>query len=115
MRLKKSKLQDGMDSFFDIFCEDPKRRLELEKEEQLRMAPEDYLFYEDQKGERKRKCLPIVEKLTETDLRFKRRVVQQHTISSKQKDQAGPSHEHHDAVEEIDSSEPTSSSRLPIP
>ena len=46
--------------FFVIFCHDLSRR-ELEKQNNLHMSDRDHSFYEDQKDQRKQKCLDIVE------------------------------------------------------
>ena len=38
------------------------------------MTQEDFLFYEDQKGPRKARCLRLEEPLTSSDLRFRKRI-----------------------------------------
>ena len=57
---------------FDIFCEDNQRRRELDQKYRLRMTQDDFLFYEDQKGPRKARCLRLEKPLTSSDLRFRR-------------------------------------------
>ena len=63
-----------VEKLFDIFCKDNQRRRELEKKYRLRMTRDDYLFYEDQKGPRKARCLRLEEPLTSSDLRFRERM-----------------------------------------
>ena len=63
-----------VEKLFDIFCEDNQRKRELEKKCRLRMTQDDFLFYEDQKGLRKARCLCLEEPLISSDLRFRKKV-----------------------------------------
>ena len=63
------------DKLFDIFCQDFLRR-ELEKQNNLRMRDDDYSFYEDQKGQRKQKCLDVVEPPNSSDIIISQRHIQ---------------------------------------
>ena len=56
-----------------FFCDSPTQRRHLEKEHKLRMADEDYSFYNDQKGPRIAKCLDVQLPLTSSDKQFIRR------------------------------------------
>ena len=49
-----------MDKLSDIFCQNPSRRRELKKQNNLPMSDKGYSFYEDQKDQCKN-CLDIVE------------------------------------------------------
>ena len=62
-----------VEKLFDIFCEDNQRKRELEKKYRLRMT-QDELFYEDQKGPRKVRCLRLEEPLTSSDLGYRTRI-----------------------------------------
>ena len=46
---------------FDSFCDNPGERRKLELLHQLLMSEADYSFYEDQKGNRVAKTVPITE------------------------------------------------------
>ena len=65
---------DESHKLFDIFVHDNAKRRELESRHKLKMTEQEYWFYEDQKGPRAEKCLNTKEKITESDLRFARRV-----------------------------------------
>ena len=66
-------LQD-IDKLFDVFCYDEKQRKSLEREYKLRMTSDDYAFYEDQKGDRKARCLDKVIPLSQCDRKFIQRL-----------------------------------------
>ena len=53
---------------FDIFCNDQKQRRKLEEINKLKMNEDDFAFYEDQIGPRKRKCLDVVEPIDQSDI-----------------------------------------------
>ena len=59
---------------FDVFVHDKARRTELEIKHKLKMTEKEYWFYEDQKGPRAAKYLNIKEKLTDSDIRFVKRI-----------------------------------------
>ena len=59
---------------FDIFDHDEARRTELEIKRKLKMTEKEYWFYEDQKSPRAAKCLNIKEKLTNSNIRFVKRI-----------------------------------------
>ena len=59
---------------FDIFVYDKARRTELEIKHKLKKTEKEYWFYEDQKDPRAAKCLNIEEKLTDSDIRFVKRI-----------------------------------------
>ena len=69
--MESSFLQD-IDNLFDVYCVDEQQRRQMEMRHCLRMATEDYAFYEDQKTERKRRCVDDAVPLTSLDLRFSR-------------------------------------------
>ena len=71
---EESQFVSDAEKLFDIFCENHQRRRELQKMYRLRMTPDDFLFYEDQKGPRKARCLHLEELLTSSDLRFRKRI-----------------------------------------
>ena len=58
---KERDLIADMDKLLGIFCQDLSRKRGLEKQNNLRTSDRDYSFYEDQKDQRKQKCLDIVE------------------------------------------------------
>ena len=49
-----------MEKLFNVICQDLSR-IELEKQNNLRMSDRGYFFYEDQKDQCKQKCLDVVE------------------------------------------------------
>ena len=67
--MESSFLQD-MDQLFDVYCVDEQQRRQMEIRHCLRMAREDFTFYEDQRTEHKRRCVDEVVPLTQSDLRF---------------------------------------------
>ena len=84
---KESQFMSDVEKLFHIFREDNQQKRELKIKYRLRMTQDDFLFYEDQKGLRKAKCLCFEEPLASSDLRFRRR------INKKGGDQLpGPSH-----------------------
>ena len=71
---KESQFMSDVEKLFDMFCEYNQRRRELEKKCRLRITQDDFMFYEDQKGPRKARCLRLEELLTSSNLRFRRRI-----------------------------------------
>ena len=69
-KMESSLLQD-MDQLFDVYCVDEQQRRQMEIRHCLRMAREDFTFYEDQRTELKRRCVDEVVPLTQSDLRFR--------------------------------------------
>lgn len=63
------------DELFDIFIHDKAKLATFEIKHKLKMTEQEYWFYEDQKGPRSAKCLNIKEKLTGSDFRFARRIL----------------------------------------
>ena len=59
-----------IEELFDIFCNDQKQRRKLEEINKLKMNKDDFAFYEDQIGPRKRKCLDVVEPIDQFDINF---------------------------------------------
>ena len=59
-----------IDKLFDIFCNDQKQRRKLEEINKLKMNKDDFAFYEDQIGPRKRNCLDVVEPNNQSDINF---------------------------------------------
>ena len=55
-----------IEELFDIFCNDQK----LEEINKLKMNKDDFAFYEDQIGPRKRKFLDVVEPINQSDINF---------------------------------------------
>ena len=62
------------EKLFDIFCYDDILRKNQEHIYKLRMTKEDYQFLEDQKTYRIGRCLNIEERLTQSDLTYRRRI-----------------------------------------
>ena len=54
----------------DIFCNDQKQRRKLEEINKLKINEEDFAFYRDQIGPRKRKWLDVVESIDQPDMDF---------------------------------------------
>ena len=50
-----------IEKLFDIFCSDQKQRRKLEEINKLKINEDDFAFYENQIGPRKRKCLDVTE------------------------------------------------------
>ena len=50
----------GNEKLFDIFRNDQKQQRKLEEINKFKMIEDDFAFYEDQIGPRKRKCLDFV-------------------------------------------------------
>ena len=63
-KMESSFLQD-MDQLFDVYCVDEQQRRQMEIQHCLRMAREDFTFYEDQRTERKCRCVDEVVPLTQ--------------------------------------------------
>ena len=68
--MESSFLQD-MDQFFNVYCVDEQQKRQMEIRHCMRMAREDFTFYEDQRTEHKRMCVDEVVPLTQSDLRFR--------------------------------------------
>ena len=45
-----------MNTLFDVYASEGERRKQVEKEWGVKMGPREYMYYEDQKGERKMEC-----------------------------------------------------------
>ena len=88
-KMESSFLQD-MDQLFDVYSVDEQQRRQMEIRHCLRMAREDFTFYEDQRTERKRRCVDEVVPLTQSDLRF-RHDAQQPSIAMSTYASASPS------------------------
>ena len=67
---------------FDIFCNDPKQRRKLEEINKLRMNEDNFAFYEDQIGPRKRNCLDAVEPIDQSDINFFQKMPQKQSNSN---------------------------------
>ena len=65
-----------IEELFNIFCNDQKQRLKLEEINKLKMNEDDFAFYEDQIGPRKRKCLDVVEPIDQSDIHFLQKMSQ---------------------------------------
>ena len=63
----------NLDEIFDIYCHDGTQRHALQKQHGLSMTKKDYHDYNDQKHERKRKCLAVVEPLQSSGISFQKR------------------------------------------
>ena len=63
-KMESSFLQD-MDQLFDVYCVDEQQRRQMETRHCLRMAREDFTFYEGQRTERKHRCVDEVVPLTQ--------------------------------------------------
>ena len=59
-----------IEELFDIFCNNQKQRRKLEEINKLKMNEDDFAFYEDQIGPRKRKCLDVVKPIDQSDINF---------------------------------------------
>ena len=60
----------NIEELFDIFCNDQKQRRKLEEINKLKVNKDDFAFYEDQIGPRKRKCLDVVKLIDQSDINF---------------------------------------------
>ena len=65
-----------IEELFYIFCNDQKQRQKLEEINKLKMNEDDFAFYEDQIGPRKRKCLDVVEPINQSDINFLQKMSQ---------------------------------------
>ena len=52
-----------IEELLNIFCNDQKQRRKLEEINKLKMNEDDFAFYEDQIGPRKRKCRVLLNQL----------------------------------------------------
>ena len=64
-----------IEELFDIFCNDQEQRRKLEINK-FKMNKDDFAFYEDQIGPRKRKCLDVVEPIDQSDINFLQKMSQ---------------------------------------
>ena len=71
-----------IEQLFDIFCNDQKQRQTLEEINKLKMNQDDFEFYEDQIGPRKRKCLDVVEPIDQFDMNFLQKMSQKQSSSN---------------------------------
>ena len=71
-----------IEELFDIFCSDQKQQRKLEETNKLKMNEDDFAFYEDQIGPRKRKCLDVVEPIDQSDINFFQKMSQKQSNSS---------------------------------
>ena len=71
-----------IEELFDIFCNDQKQRRKLEEINKLKMNEDDFAFYEDQIGPRKRKCLDVVEPIDQSDINFLQKMSQKPSNSN---------------------------------
>ena len=55
-----TKFLHDIEELFDIFCNDQKQQQKLEKINKLKMNEDDFAFYKDQRGPRRKKCLDVV-------------------------------------------------------
>lgn len=83
---------------FDIFCDNQQRRSELEKIHRLRMAPDDYLFYEDQKSNRIGQCVKRAITPNASDIKFKERIDQHEKLVSTISENLIPSQEQEQSI-----------------
>ena len=67
---------------FDIFCNDQKQQQKLEEINKLKMNEDDFAFYEDQIGPRKRKCLDVVEPIGQSYTNFLQKMSQKQSNSN---------------------------------
>ena len=87
-----SKFKSDINSFmelaerlFDIFCSDENQRRAQELQYHLRMTDTDYRFYQDQSTTRVGRCLGFEERLTHSDLRYRRRIHNQSDAELREK------------------------------
>ena len=71
-----------IEELFDIFCTDQKQRQKLEEINKLKMNEDDFAFYEDQIGPRKRKCLDVVVPIDQSDINFLQKMSQKQSNSN---------------------------------
>ena len=64
-----------IEELFDIFCNDQKQRRKPEINK-FKINKDDFAFYEDQIGPRKRKCLDVVEPTDQSDINFLQKMSQ---------------------------------------
>ena len=66
-----------IEELFDIFCNDQKQRRKPEETNE-----DDFAFYEDQIGPRKRKCLDVVEPVDQSEINFLQKMSQKQSKSN---------------------------------
>ena len=64
------------------FCNHQKQRRKLEEINKLKMNKDDFAFYEDQIGSRKRKCFDVVEPIDQSDINFLQKMSQKQSNSN---------------------------------
>ena len=69
-----------IEELFDIFRNDQKHRQKLEEINKLKLNKDDFAFYEDQIGPRKRKCLDVVEPIDQSDKIFFKKCLKNNPI-----------------------------------
>ena len=77
-----TKFLRDIDELFDIFCNDQKQRRKHEEIDKLKMNEDDFVFYEDQIGPRKRKSLDVVLPIDQSDINFLQKMSQIQTNSN---------------------------------
>ena len=68
------------EELFDILCNDQKQQRKLEEINKLKMNEDDFAFYEDQIGPRKRKCLDVVESIDQSNINFLQKISQKQSM-----------------------------------
>ena len=63
-----------IEELFNIFYNDQKQRRKLEEINKLKMNQDDFAFYEDQIGPRKRKYLDVFEPIDQSDINFRQKI-----------------------------------------
>ena len=71
-----------IEELLDSFCNDQKQRRKLEEINKLKMNEDDFVFYEDQIGPRKRKCLDAVKIIDQSDVNFLQKMSQKQSNSN---------------------------------
>ena len=71
-----------IEELFDIFCNDQKQRRKREEINKYKMNEDDFAFYEDQIGLRKKKCLDVVEPINQFDINFLQKMSQKQSNSN---------------------------------
>ena len=71
-----------IEELFDIFCNDQKQRRKLEEIKKLKINKDDFAFYEDQIGPRKRKCLDVVKSIDQSEINLLQKMSQKQSNSN---------------------------------
>ena len=77
-----TKFLRDIEQLFEIFCNEQKQGRKLEEINKLKMNQDDFAFYEDQIGLRKRKCCDIVEPIDQSDINFLQKMSQKQSSSN---------------------------------